>query len=90
MVSSSSHASLYKIWASKNRWIEDLRYECDEPATFSISKTDENPGRKFRGCPNFKDKYKKCEFFLWLDPPLPNSHYKEIMCNLYRDLDVRM
>ena len=33
-------------------------------------------------------------FFLWLDPPLPNSHYKEIMCNLYRDLerakDVKM
>ncbi|KAL4583187.1 hypothetical protein LXL04_007753 [Taraxacum kok-saghyz] len=94
MVSSSSHASLYKIWASKNRWSEELRCKCDEPATFSISITDENPGRKFRGCPNFKDKYKKCDFFLWLDPPLPNSHYKEIMCNLYRDLerekDVKM
>ena len=34
-----------------------------------------------------QDKYKKCAFFLWLDPPLLNSHYKEIMCNLYRDLE---
>ncbi|KAL4567787.1 hypothetical protein LXL04_023381 [Taraxacum kok-saghyz] len=70
------------------------RCECDESTTFSISRTDENPGRKFQGCPNFKDKYKKCDFFLWLDPPLPNRHYKEIMCNLYRDLerakDVKM
>ncbi|KAL4578700.1 hypothetical protein LXL04_014829 [Taraxacum kok-saghyz] len=82
MVSSSSHASLYKIWASKNRWSKDLRCECDEPATFSISRTGENSGRKFRGCPYFK----KCDFFLWLDPPLLNSHYKETMWNLYCDL----
>ena len=34
-----------------------------------------------------QDKYKKCDFFLWLDPPLPNNHYKEIMVNLYRDLE---
>ncbi|KAL4568911.1 hypothetical protein LXL04_024530 [Taraxacum kok-saghyz] len=38
-------------------------------------------------CPNFKDKYKKCDFFLWLDPPLPKSHYNETMWNLYRDLE---
>ncbi|KAL4584494.1 hypothetical protein LXL04_009096 [Taraxacum kok-saghyz] len=44
----SANESLYRAWASRNRWSEDLRCDCDEPATFSISRTDENPGKSFR------------------------------------------
>nr|KAJ0193043.1 hypothetical protein LSAT_V11C800426040 [Lactuca sativa] len=56
MVSSSNtHTQGYKEWALWNRWSEDLRCECDEPATFSISKTVDNPWRKFRGCPNYQE-----------------------------------
>ncbi|KAL4589178.1 hypothetical protein LXL04_002083 [Taraxacum kok-saghyz] len=50
----SANESLYRAWASRNRWSEDLRCDCGEPATFSISRTNENPGRSFKGCPNFQ------------------------------------
>ncbi|KAL4580294.1 hypothetical protein LXL04_016482 [Taraxacum kok-saghyz] len=60
--------------------------ECDEPATFSISRIDDNLGRKFRGCPNYQDKYKNM-IFAWLNPPPPNNHYKETMSKLYCDLE---
>ncbi|KAL4569888.1 hypothetical protein LXL04_025534 [Taraxacum kok-saghyz] len=55
----SANESLYRAWASRNRWSEDLRCDCDEPATFSISRTDENLGRSFKGCPNFQAKATK-------------------------------
>ncbi|CAI9259564.1 unnamed protein product [Lactuca saligna] len=55
MVSSSNtHTQGYKEWALRNRWSEDLRCDCDEHAIFSISKTVDNPWRKFRGCPNYQ------------------------------------
>ena len=28
-----------------------------------------DPGRRFFGCSNYKDPTKKCNFFLWADPP---------------------
>ncbi|CAI9265092.1 unnamed protein product [Lactuca saligna] len=55
MVSSSNmHTQGCKEWALRNCWSEDLRCDCDEPATFSISKTVDNPWRKSRGCPNYQ------------------------------------
>ncbi|CAI9286485.1 unnamed protein product [Lactuca saligna] len=60
MVSSSNtHTQGYKEWALRNHWSEDLRCDCDEPATFSISKTVDNPWRKFRGCPNYQETMRK-------------------------------
>ncbi|KAL4557373.1 hypothetical protein LXL04_035549 [Taraxacum kok-saghyz] len=53
----SGRAGLYDLGgldSGCNRWSEDLRCDCDEPATFSISRTDENPGRSCRSCPNFQ------------------------------------
>ncbi|CAI9259314.1 unnamed protein product [Lactuca saligna] len=32
-----------------------------------------NPGRRFIGCPNYRDSSKDCKFFDWVDPPLPNQ-----------------
>ncbi|CAI9287030.1 unnamed protein product [Lactuca saligna] len=76
MVSSSNiYTQGYKEWALRNHWFEDLRCDCDEPATFSISKIVDNPWRKFRGCPNYQ-----------LDPPLPNTYYKEIMWKFHMEL----
>ena len=34
-----------------------------------------------------QDPRKKCEFFLWLDPALPNNHYKETLWKLHVDLE---
>ncbi|CAH1432330.1 unnamed protein product [Lactuca virosa] len=80
------HTQRYREWALRNRWYEDLRCECDEPATFSISKTVDNPWRNSRGVQTIRTP-KKYEFFLWFDPPLPNTYYKETMWKFHMDLE---
>nr|KAJ0206417.1 hypothetical protein LSAT_V11C500294920 [Lactuca sativa] len=44
---------------------------------------DKNPGRKFRGCTNYKDPSMYCKFFMWLDPPLPSEDYKNLMYQMH-------
>ncbi|CAI9268252.1 unnamed protein product [Lactuca saligna] len=56
---------------------------CGVEASFSISWTDKNSGRKFRGCTNYKDPSKYCKFFMWLDPPLPSEDYKNLMYQMH-------
>ncbi|CAI9298787.1 unnamed protein product [Lactuca saligna] len=87
--SSNTHTQGYKEWALRNHWSEDLRCDCDAPATFSISKTVDNPWRKFRGCPNYQVilRLQKNVAFLWLDPPLPNTYYKETIWKFHMDLE---
>ncbi|KAL4557828.1 hypothetical protein LXL04_036022 [Taraxacum kok-saghyz] len=33
----------------------------------------DNPGRRFIGCPNYRDVDKYCNYFAWVDPELPNQ-----------------
>ncbi|QHO21105.1 uncharacterized protein DS421_11g343770 [Arachis hypogaea] len=40
---------------------------CDLYAIISISRTPENPGRLFFGCPLYKEKLPHCKFFAWVD-----------------------
>ncbi|CAI9261264.1 unnamed protein product [Lactuca saligna] len=42
-----------------------------------------NPGRRFIGCPNYRDSSKDCKFFDWVDPPLPNQWYKDLLLQLH-------
>lgn len=37
-----------------------------------------NPARRFLGCPNYLDPTTNCNFFQWVDAPLPNRWY--LMC----------
>nr|KAJ0200253.1 hypothetical protein LSAT_V11C600299020 [Lactuca sativa] len=56
---------------------------CGVEGSFSISWTDKNHGRKFRGCTNYKDPSRYCKFFMWLDPPLPSEDYKKLMYQMH-------
>ncbi|CAH1443375.1 unnamed protein product [Lactuca virosa] len=42
-----------------------------------------NLGRRFIGCPNYRDSSKDCKFFDWVDPPLPNQWYKGLLLQLH-------
>ena len=42
-----------------------LRCHCGQPAPIKMAWTEENPGRRFAGCRNYK--IKSCSFFRWID-----------------------
>nr|KAJ0198680.1 hypothetical protein LSAT_V11C600324610 [Lactuca sativa] len=80
MVSSSSvsNSSAYRSARQVRR-----RCDCDEPVGRWTSWKPKNPGRRFVGCPNYKDKEKDCKFFEWIDPPLPNNWYKQMIYDFH-------
>ncbi|XP_052619714.1 uncharacterized protein LOC128126044 [Lactuca sativa] len=45
--------------------------DCGDQLQYSVSRTDKNPGRKFKACPNYKlllaGYQKRCKYFKWLD-----------------------
>ncbi|KAH1033539.1 hypothetical protein J1N35_045713 [Gossypium stocksii] len=44
---------------------------CGNPAKLNMSWSHDNPGRRFFGCMNFGNRFRKpCRFFSWFDPPL--------------------
>ncbi|XP_058216848.1 uncharacterized protein LOC131327728 [Rhododendron vialii] len=46
----------------------DERCDCGRKAVMRPSLTVKNPGRRFLGCVNYKQK-NGCKFFVWVDPP---------------------
>ncbi|GKB76899.1 zinc finger, GRF-type containing protein [Tanacetum coccineum] len=56
---------------------------CGELARLQTSWTQNNPARKFLGCPDFMDPIRNCNFFRWIDPQLPNRWYQERMYELH-------
>ncbi|KAL4581648.1 hypothetical protein LXL04_006174 [Taraxacum kok-saghyz] len=48
-----------------------------KPPMERVSWSDSNPGRRFFNCVDslIGDDTKKCDFFQWFDPELPNEHY---------------
>ncbi|PWA95024.1 hypothetical protein CTI12_AA054730 [Artemisia annua] len=56
---------------------------CGELARCRTSWTENNPARRFLGCPNFMDPTTNCNFFQWVDAPLPNRWYQARMYELY-------
>ncbi|KAL4577331.1 hypothetical protein LXL04_013439 [Taraxacum kok-saghyz] len=47
--------------------MKERRCDCGDLCRISVSRTSDNPGRKFRGCPNYKDPDGGCGYFKWLD-----------------------
>ncbi|KAL4565181.1 hypothetical protein LXL04_029266 [Taraxacum kok-saghyz] len=45
-----------------------------------------NPGRKFHGCPNFKDKAKDCKYFRWVDEEPTIKTYKDLLVKMHSDM----
>ncbi|KAL4563843.1 hypothetical protein LXL04_027891 [Taraxacum kok-saghyz] len=50
---------------------------CKEEAPLFTSWTAKNTGRKFHGCPNFKDKTKDCKYFTWVEEEPTIETYKD-------------
>ncbi|KAL3644635.1 hypothetical protein CASFOL_009815 [Castilleja foliolosa] len=46
--------------------------------------TDDNPGRRFIGCPNYKDSSSNCKFFAWVDPEINEGAKKSVLANRLR------
>lgn len=58
------------------RAVVRTKCHCGDDFGMWTSWTPRNPGRRFVGCRNFKDKTKDCKYFAWIDPPLPNNWYR--------------
>ncbi|KAL4559784.1 hypothetical protein LXL04_031930 [Taraxacum kok-saghyz] len=56
---------------------------CEDPVGKWTSWSIKNPGRRFIGCPNFRDKDKDCKYFDWIDPPLPCQWYKDMFLEFH-------
>ncbi|PWA71761.1 DNA-(apurinic or apyrimidinic site) lyase 2 [Artemisia annua] len=59
---------------------------CGEVARLRTSWTQHNPARRFLGCPNYLDPTRNCNFFQWVDAPLPNRWYQERMYEMHLSL----
>ncbi|KAL3618533.1 hypothetical protein CASFOL_037615 [Castilleja foliolosa] len=46
--------------------------------------TDDNPSRRFIGCPNYKDSSSNCKFFAWIDPEISEGSKKSVLANRLR------
>ncbi|WOH09698.1 hypothetical protein DCAR_0729156 [Daucus carota subsp. sativus] len=49
----------------------NMKCKCDivSPLQEAWKETTQDPGRRFFGCQNYRDPMKKCNYFLWADPP---------------------
>ncbi|PWA34983.1 hypothetical protein CTI12_AA613820 [Artemisia annua] len=56
---------------------------CGEVARLRTSWTQHNPARRFLGCPNYLDPTTNCNFFQWVDAPLPNRWYQARMYEMH-------
>ncbi|KAK6138994.1 hypothetical protein DH2020_027264 [Rehmannia glutinosa] len=57
---------------------------CGKTAVIRTSWTDDNPGRRFQSCLNFKRG--GCQFFSWEDPPMCNRA-RQIIPGLLRKIN---
>ncbi|CAH1452794.1 unnamed protein product [Lactuca virosa] len=59
MATSSSNSATSRI-------TKLVKCYCGDVCYVAVSRTSDNPGRKFWGCPNFKES-SRCRFFKWVD-----------------------
>ncbi|XP_042752055.1 uncharacterized protein At4g04775-like [Lactuca sativa] len=60
--------------------------KCNEEASIFTSWTAKNPGRRFYGCPNYKDESMNCKYFTWIDDELTIQRYKDLLFNMNHDM----
>ena len=44
--------------------------------------------KKFIGCPNYQDVLKDCKLFHWVDPPLPNQWYANLLLEFHNNVNL--
>ncbi|KAL4573169.1 hypothetical protein LXL04_019966 [Taraxacum kok-saghyz] len=49
-----------------------------------------NPGRRFVGCPNFRYEQRDCKYFHWVDLPLPNDWYINLLTAFHHNGNVEL
>ncbi|KAL7603975.1 hypothetical protein Lser_V15G20427 [Lactuca serriola] len=86
MSSSSSVGSR----SSNRRVMNRLRSRCfcGDPVGKWTLWTPFNLGRRFIGCPNYQDALKDCKFFQWVDPPLPNQWYANLLLEFQNNVNL--
>ncbi|KAL4554080.1 hypothetical protein LXL04_038132 [Taraxacum kok-saghyz] len=82
MTTSRSTARFEGSSKVKNR---ERRCTCGDVCHIAVSRTHDNPGRKFRACPNFRDPDGGCGFFKWLDEEDFNPSMSQIDIPEQRD-----
>ncbi|XP_023736850.1 uncharacterized protein LOC111884764 [Lactuca sativa] len=80
MTTSSSRSSFNGGTRMRNKKV--IRCDCGDVCGVSVSRTPDNPGRKFWGCPNYQVEGGNCVFFKWADGELGQNmemcHTEEI------------
>ncbi|XP_052625947.1 uncharacterized protein At4g04775-like [Lactuca sativa] len=84
MSSSSSIKSIRSRRIVRNGEVELCK--CNEEAPMFTSWTAKNPGRRFYGCPNYKDESMNCKYFMWIDDELTTQRYKDLLFNMHHDM----
>ncbi|KAL4562367.1 hypothetical protein LXL04_034569 [Taraxacum kok-saghyz] len=62
------------------------RCGCDDPVEKWTDWRSNNPGRRFIGCPNYRDAEKDCNYFAWIDPELSNQWYKDLLMEFHNNV----
>nr|KAJ0220735.1 hypothetical protein LSAT_V11C200065260 [Lactuca sativa] len=58
---------------------------CEDHVGKWTSRRPTNSGRRFIGCPNFRDEEKDCKYFAWVDPPLPKNWYRNMLIDFHNN-----
>ncbi|KAL4573940.1 hypothetical protein LXL04_020761 [Taraxacum kok-saghyz] len=83
----SSSSSSVGNRGSNGRRIHRFRSRCycGDPVGRWTAWTPINRERRFLGCPNFQVEHKHCEYFYWLDPPVPNQWYGGLLLEIHNN-----
>ncbi|KAL4558155.1 hypothetical protein LXL04_036352 [Taraxacum kok-saghyz] len=87
MVSSSSNGN--RMNRSRRQGLRS-RCWCGDLVGKWTAWTPGNPGRRFVGCPNVRDESKDCKYFHWVDPPLPNDWYINLLTEFHHNGNVEV
>ena len=68
----------------------NMKCKCDivSPLQEAWKETTQDPGKRFFGCQNYKDPMKKCNCFLWADPPYTDRN-REVIHGLKEKLKMK-
>lgn len=81
-MASSSSVGSRNCTRSRRRPLR-AKCDCEDVVGKWTSWSAKNPGRRFIGCPNFRNADKDCKYFDWVDPPVPNQWYRDMLLEFH-------
>ncbi|MED6223654.1 hypothetical protein PIB30_076163 [Stylosanthes scabra] len=70
-------------WSNASTWRRTILCSHGDAAMLRVSRTKENPGRRFWGCPHYDDG-RECDFFTWADREQETVHEDPEVAKLRR------